>query len=219
MHVRAQSYDGVIFDLDGTLADTLHDIAAAMNHVLSAHQLPTHPIDAYRGFLGSGVGVLVERALPSGSEERHGELLAAFRERYLDQLIVETRAFPGIDELLADLDAAGVSLAVLSNKPQVPTARIVATLFPTVGFRAVYGQRPEIPRKPDPSAALAIASELDLPPARIAFVGDTAIDMETAVGAGMLPVAVSWGFRGIDELRRAGARHLLAHPSELVTLP
>lgn len=213
------AFDGVIFDLDGTLADTLHDIARAMNHALETHGLPIHAIEAYRHFLGSGLGVLVEHALPAGARSRKDELVAAFRARYIDHLLVETKPYPGIVELLAALQLRGAALAVLSNKPQLPTERIVAALFPDTHFAAVYGQRAEVPRKPDPSAAVEIAAAMSLPCDRVAFVGDTDIDVETALRAGMLPVAVSWGFRSREELLEAGAGHFIEQPKELMTLP
>jgi phosphoglycolate phosphatase len=209
------TFDAALFDLDGTLADTLADIAAAMNAVLTARDLPTHDHAAYRSMVGEGVAVLAARAAPGASVD----LVAAFRERYLAGLVVETRPFDGVTEALAALAASGKQLAVLSNKPHDATVHIVAQLFPTIAFAAVWGQRPELPRKPDPTAAVALAAVLHTPPARCAFVGDTAVDMETAVRAGMIGVGALWGYRERAELVAAGARHLCATPSELVTLP
>ena len=197
-----------LFDLDGTLLDSLHDIAVAMNHALATEGLPTHPLAAYRSFVGEGVRLLVSRAVPADRAEAHAAVLEHYRAHYAEHLLDHTRPFPGIPALLADLEAAGVRLAVLSNKPDAATRRLVEALLPQVSFGAVYGERTGVPRKPDPTAALAIAAELGVPPAACAFIGDTAVDMDTARAAGMLGVGVTWGFRDVEELQAHGARAL-----------
>jgi phosphoglycolate phosphatase len=212
------SIDTVIFDLDGTLADTLRDIADAMNDVLMAAGMPDHPYSTYPGFVGGGVKVLVERATPSDQQHRLDELREAFRERYFAQLILHTQAYAGIERLLDELTSRSITLAVLSNKPDAATRHIVRELFGSSRFASVHGQRDGIPKKPDPSAVLDMAQELGSAPARCAFVGDTAIDMTTATRAEMLPVGVLWGFRDRDELIGAGARHLLDEPADLLRL-
>lgn len=195
---------GVIFDLDGTLADSLADIASAMNRTLAAHRLPLHPVSAYRMFVGEGVRKLVERALPPGTEAMREALIAAYQADYAEHLLDETRLFPGIPELLDGLQAAGVPVAVLSNKPDVPTRRLVDALCSRWEFRAVVGERPGVPRKPDPASALALADGLGVAPGSIAFVGDTSVDMLTARAASMRPVGVLWGFRP-QEVLASGA--------------
>ncbi len=186
---------GVIFDLDGTLADSLADIASAMNRTLRAHGFPVHPVSAYRTFVGEGVRKLVERALPPGTEDVREAFVAAYQADYAENLLNETRLFPGIPEVLDRLQSASIPVAVLSNKPEEPTRRLVDTLCSRWEFRAVFGERPGVPRKPDPASALALADVLAAPPESVAFVGDTSVDMLTARAASMRPVGVLWGFR------------------------
>jgi len=186
---------GVIFDLDGTLADSLGDIASAMNRTLRAHGFPEHPVSAYRTFVGEGVRRLVARALPPGTEAAQERFLAAYQADYAEHLLDQTRLFPGIARVLDVLAAAGVPVGVLSNKPDAPTRRMVDALCGRWSFRAVVGERPGVPRKPDPASALALADALAAPPDRVALVGDTGVDMLTARAASMRPVGVLWGFR------------------------
>ena len=195
---------GVIFDLDGTLADSLADIASAMNRTLRAHGFPVHPVSAYRTFVGEGVRKLVERALPPGTEELREAFVAAYQADYAENLLNETRLFPGIPEVLDRLESARIPVAVLSNKPEEPTRRLVDALCSRWEFRAVFGERPGVPRKPDPAAALALADALAAPPGSVAFVGDTSVDMLTARAASMRPVCVLWGFRP-NEVLASGA--------------
>ena len=210
--------DAVIFDLDGTLADTLQDIAEAMNRALAARGMPQHPAATYRPLIGGGARDHAGKVLPkdAASQAQADDLLAAFRRDYVARPVVHTRPYAGMPELLAELARRGLPLAVLSNKPNAPTREIVATLFPNVRFAAVYGERPPLPRKPDPKTALLLAGELGVPAERCAFVGDTAVDMGTAIAAGMLPVGVLWGFRDLAELEASGARHVIAEPAELL---
>jgi len=208
----------LIFDLDGTLADTLRDIMDAMNHALAARGLPVHGPDAYRSFVGEGASQLVRNALPPGRDELVPELLAAYRAHYLAHLIVHTQPYPGIPELLSELQARGLPLAVLSNKPHELTTRVVAALFPGVPFAGVLGQRPDHPRKPDPAGALELCSALGHAPGDIALVGDTRTDMQTALAAGMIAIGVRWGFRDAPELTAHGAHHLIARPADLLAL-
>ena len=205
----------VLFDLDGTLVDTLQDIAHALNGALAAAGLPTWPLAEYRELVGEGARRLVEKALPADQQPRAEPLLRDFLRRYDEQLLVHTRPYPGVPELLEALSGRGLRLAVLSNKPHPLTVRVVEGLLPRARFAAVVGQREGVPRKPDPTAALRLADELGVPPAAWAYVGDTRTDMQTAVGAGMLPVGVLWGYRGREELLAAGARRLAATPDEL----
>ncbi|PTL83501.1 HAD family hydrolase [Vitiosangium sp. GDMCC 1.1324] len=211
MHLRA-----ALFDLDGTLLDSLHDIGAAMNHALATHGLPVHPLAAYRHFVGEGVRVLVSRAVPADQEALHEPVLAAYRAFYAEHMLDHTQPYPGIPEVLARLAGEGVKLAVLSNKPDAATRRLVAALLPDVRFGAVYGERAGVPRKPDPTAALGVAAELNVGPGDCAFVGDTAVDMETARAAGMYGVGVTWGFRDVEELQTHGARALARTSDELL---
>lgn len=207
----------VIFDLDGTLVDSLGDIADAANHALAQLGLPPHREEDYARFVGEGVDRLVEKVLGPGAAHRREELLAIFRPYYGAHMMDRSRPFPGIPEVLAELAARGVRLAVLSNKPEAATQRMVTALFPSAPFAIVAGDVPHLPRKPDPGRALAMAAELGVAPARCLFVGDTRIDVLTAAGAGMVPIGVSWGFRPRAELTEAGARVVIDHASELMS--
>jgi phosphoglycolate phosphatase len=193
----------VIFDLDGTLVDSLGDIAAAMNHALAGRGFPAHPVDAYRSFIGEGVRRLAERAMPPGTEEARPAVLAAYEAEYVRQLPGTSRLYPGIPALLQALSEADYPMAVLSNKPDAPTRRIADALLSAWSFRAVAGERPGTPRKPDPAGALVLARALERPPAEVVFVGDTLIDVTTARAAGMRPLGVLWGFRA-EEVAASG---------------
>ena len=208
----------VLFDLDGTLADTLGDIASSMNDALAAVGLPTHPPEAYRRFVGDGVLMLARRALGPGREVLAPDLVDAFRTLYAGRLVRATRPYPGIVPLLEDLRARELPLAVLSNKPHDATRAIVEALFGAETFTAVTGEQAGTPRKPDPTAALALARLLAVPPARCLLVGDSPVDIVTATRAGMVPVGVAWGFRSPDDLVEAGAEVVLAQPAELLRL-
>ncbi len=207
----------VLFDLDGTLVDSLLDIATLMNATLASHGLPTHPVDAYRRFVGRGITVLAERA-SEGSGADVAALVAELRARYRAAPVTRTRPYDGVAELLAALRARGLPLAVLSNKPHELSVAIVERLFATGTFALVLGQREDTPRKPDPSAALALAHTLGVAPERCAFVGDTDVDVITATRAGMLPVGVAWGFQRRDALVAAGAAHILERPEDFLVL-
>ena len=214
---------GVIFDLDGTLADSLRDIAEAANEVLEARGWPSFPLSVYRRAVGEGVHRLLERLaerLPEEVARLDGEdverLVRDFRARYEARMLRHTRPFDGVEALLSALAEREVPVAVLSNKPHEATLRVVQALFPGYGFRVVLGRRPEVPRKPDPAGAFEAAGALGLPPDDVVFVGDTPVDVHTARAAGMVPVGVAWGFREPEELRSAGAAAILGHPGDLL---
>lgn len=212
--------NAVIFDLDGTLLDTLEDIADAANSVLKEHGFPPHPTDAYRTFVGEGIRVLMTRALPSHRKDTATieGLVRAFRETYEAHWKNKTKPYTGIADMLDGLTASHLPLAVLSNKPDDFTKKCVAALLPRWTFRVVQGACSTIPNKPDPTGAQQIAATLALPPAEILYLGDTGTDMETAVNAGMFPVGALWGFRTGKELRSHGARLLIEHPQQLLSL-
>jgi len=207
--------DAVVFDLDGTLADTLEDIAAAMNYALARQGLPERPADEYRDLVGEGVRRLVERALPPDRPDLREIVLADLGTHYVAHMLDRTRPYPGVSEML---DALAIPAAVLSNKPQAATTWMVDRLFQGHRFAAVHGGRDDVPLKPDPAPLLAIVRELGVPVGRTAYVGDTRTDMETAVAAGAIPVGVEWGFRDRDELVEHGARAVVRTPAELLDL-
>ncbi len=216
----------VLFDLDGTLLDTLSDIASAMNAALAAHGLPTHPVDAYRLMVGSGADVLVRRALASGGEDARphpaddlvGSLLDRMKQEYAANTVSRTRPYPGIPKLMGELAELGLPLAVLSNKPDELVKPIVAAFFADDTFSVIRGLRDGFPRKPDPAGACAIASELGVKPRECVYLGDSDVDMQTARNAGMIAIGAGWGFRGRAELLRAGAARVIDDPGELTPL-
>jgi len=213
-------YKAIIFDLDGTLLNTLDDLGNAMNRVLSDMGFPIHAIDEYRSFIGDGVEKLIKRALP---EKNRNEVtvhtcIEAFLEDYKKNRNVNTRPYEGISELLDALKERGLKMAVLSNKPHDTTSLCVAELLPRWRFDAVLGHRDRTPHKPDPAGALEISKHLNIPPGEFLFLGDSGVDMETAIAAGMFPVGVLWGFRDAEELRKSGAQALISHPLEVLNL-
>lgn len=212
MTVRA-----VLFDLDGTLADTLEDISTAMNRALAAHGLPEHAPDAYRKMVGDGAAMLAHRAVLDRTD-LEAQVLEAYTRRYDQHIVDSTKPYPGVDEMLRALAARGVGAAVLSNKPDRATRDVVERLFGLARFVDVRGERAGAPRKPDPTVAIELARQLGLAPQDVAFVGDTSVDMRTACAAAMLPVGVLWGFRDEPELRAAGARVIVSQPSEILAL-
>ena len=207
----------VIFDLDGTLLDSLADIADSANSVLAANGLPTHPYDAYRFFVGEGVENMLQQAVPEGTpKDVFLGLLRQMKERYGNNWATKTHPYEGIQSLLATLAGRGIPLAVLSNKPHEITVATVKHFCPNCPFSAVIGSPAGGKAKPDPTLALQIAAEFSLPPESIAFMGDSKTDMQTATAAGMIPVGVLWGFRPESELLAHGARVVLRAPGELL---
>ena len=211
-------FEAVIFDLDGTLLDTLADIANSVNGVLVKRGLPQHEIDAYRDFVGEGVIHLITRALPVGERDDAtiSEVAEEYRRAYSRNWNVSSRPYHGVIGMLQDLAARDVKLSVLSNKPDDFTKQCVAELLPDCTFDVVMGHHSGIPRKPDPAGAIQLAQELGVPPDHMLFVGDSGTDMKTAVGAGIFPLGVLWGFRSQEELQDNGAKLLIKHPNELV---
>ena len=213
-------FDAILFDLDGTLLDTLADIADSMNAVLSSLGFPTHEADEYRYLVGDGVETLSRRALPDGSrsDELVQKCIGLMGVEYSRRWGKATRPYEGIPEFLGLLEARGIKRAVLSNKPDEFTKLMVEHYFRGSSFHAVRGARPSVPKKPDPFAALEIARGLDVLPSRTMFLGDTDTDMRTACNAGMYAVGVLWGFRGAEELLKNGARELVSRPDEVLGL-
>ena len=206
----------VLFDLDGTLTNTLEDIADAMNRSLRLHGLPEWPLDAYRYLVGDGAKKLAERAV----RDRQKLALSVQQEYqayYQEHTRVKTQPYDGVPEMLRALQDKGLKLAVFSNKPDADTKNVVAHFFPDIPWAAVRGQVEGIPVKPDPTGALAVAEALQIPPAEFLYLGDTATDMHCAVNAGMLPIGALWGFRTAEELQSSGARQLVQHPMDVLS--
>jgi len=195
---------GLIFDLDGTLVDSLPGIAASLNRALAKLDRSPHSVAKVRSFVGDGSRVLCQRALGgTGSEEEVDALESAFKADYAITWKEGTTVFPGILELLRDLATAGHFLAVLSNKPHPFTEKIVALLFPDVPFARVLGQHPGLPCKPDPAGALEIATASGLPAEAFTVIGDSTMDLETARRANMRSIGVTWGYQDAQVLKGA----------------
>jgi phosphoglycolate phosphatase len=209
----------VIFDLDGTLVHTIEDIAAAANVMFEQNGLSSHGVDYYLKWIGSGAVRFIELAL--GKEVEHAQLMeyvAQFKQIYSQNLNNLSRLYSGIPELLDQLAGSGVKLSLLSNKPHPMTLQVAAHYLAEWPFYPVFGQREEVPRKPDPAAALEIAAMLDMEPGQFLFVGDSENDILTAVAAGMLPVGVTWGYGDPDITHVEGPAWTIRHPSDLLDL-
>lgn len=208
-------YTCVIFDLDGTLLDTLADLAAAGNHALDALGLPTHGTEAYKTFIGNGIPNLIRRMLPAGSDDAlQSEALRLFSDYYATHHSDRTKPYEGIPALLETLQARGVRTAVVSNKAHVFSVELIRRFFgETVG--PVYGTGNDLPRKPDPAAVFRVMEELGVQPPETLYVGDSDVDMLTARNAGLDACGVLWGFRPERVLAESGARYLAKDAGEL----
>lgn len=214
------TYRAALFDLDGTLLDTLQDLGDSMNEVLRQRGHPVHPVDAYRYFVGEGASHLVARAFPEGYRDdatvRAG--LADYRRVYEQRWNRTTRPYDGIPEMLDALHARGLTLGILSNKPHGMTIKCVEGFLSRWPFACVLGQRDTVARKPDPAGAREAAQVMKVSPAEVLYLGDTATDMDTARAAGMFAVGATWGFRPESELRAHGAHAIVHHPDEVLEL-
>jgi phosphoglycolate phosphatase len=224
-------FKAVLFDLDGTILNTLVDLADAMNASLAHFGYPPHPVEAYKYFIGDAVETEAKRALPAsalaageaGPESARDietiKKVAALSEQIYDKCWHKnTKPYPGIPELLSNLASRGLLMAVLSNKPDHFTKIMVEKLFPRGRFEIVRGALPDVPIKPDPTSALQIAKGLCIPPEQFLYIGDTNTDMKTAVNAGMFPLGVLWGYRTADELLAAGAKALVNNPADVLEI-
>ena len=213
-------FKAVVFDLDGTLLDTLSDIASSCNEALATLGFPGHAVEDYRGFIGDGIRTLVARTLPEPKrdDETVTRCLALAKDAYGRRWNELTQPYPGIVELLDELSQRGIILAVLSNKPDDLTKSCIAQFFPAYNFAAVLGEQPGVPAKPNPSGALIICGTLSLRPSEILYLGDSAVDMETAHASGMFAVGALWGFRTQEELETSGAQVIVSHPSEVLDI-
>lgn len=212
-------YKAVIFDLDGTLINSLEDLADSANLMLNSYDFPQHTLEEYRYFVGNGSRKLIERSLPAekaASAEFVDKALAKYKEIYEGRILEKTRSYKGILEMLDELHERNIPMGICTNKHMEAAEMIVKILFKPEIFQEVIGDRKGYPRKPDPTTVLEIAEKLGTKPEETAYLGDSSVDMQTAVNAGFLPVGVLWGFRGRDELIEHGAKVLLAHPAELL---
>lgn len=201
----------IIFDLDGTLLDTVADLAVSTNYALSQFNFPTHEISAYKLFIGNGINNLFERALPKGEKtaENIWEIRKHFLEYYGAHSTELTVPFPGISELLQKLQSAGFKLAVASNKYQEGTETLIQRFFPEIEFTAVFGQREGIPVKPDPTIVHDIIAIAKVSASEVLYVGDSGVDMQTANNSGVDAVGVTWGFRPKAELEAFRPKYMI----------
>jgi phosphoglycolate phosphatase len=210
----------VLFDLDGTLLDTLEDIANSMNAALEKFGFPTHPVEKYKQFVGWGVGELARRSLPDGffDEARVKNLSVLMGDEYSSRWGDATRPYPGVKRMLDGLTVAGLPLAILSNKPDSFTQLLCRRFLNAWNFEIILGASDQFPRKPDPTAALEIAANMKVEPGNFIYLGDSGTDMMTAVAAGMYPAGALWGFRDAGELQESGARVLLKRPEDMLAV-
>ena len=213
------NYKAVIFDLDGTLIDSIADLADSANDMLSSFGFPQHALDEYRYFVGNGPRKLMERCLPQEQAADPAfvdQALARYDHCYSSRLLNKTKPYEGILPMLEALQKKNIPLAICTNKQQFAADAIVGKLFPAGMFRENIGDQEGMPRKPDPTKVLRIVKDFGVAPEETAYLGDSSTDMETARNAGFLPIGVTWGFRPREELLATGAKILLEHPMELL---
>ena len=211
-------YEAAIFDLDGTLVNSLDDLADSANAVLHRHGFPVHDVEAYRYFVGNGSRKLIERILPADhavDEEFVRDFLAEYKEQYAANLLHKTKPYAGIMEMLEELRRRRIPMAVCTNKHQSAAEVIMEALFPRDMFCEIIGDQDGLPCKPDPRKVLHIMKNMGVAGNRTLYFGDTSVDMDTARNAGTFAVGVLWGFRPPEELSEHGADILLKHPMEL----
>ncbi|MGC9454782.1 MAG: HAD family hydrolase [Phycisphaerae bacterium] len=213
-------FAAVLFDLDGTLLDTIEDLTDSMNAALGAMGFAPRSVEQCKHFVGDGMRKFAERALPEDArdDDTVGRLTERMRSEYSARWSARTQPYEGVPELLGELARRRLAMAVLSNKPDDMTRQMVRAMLPAAPFAEVRGATDDVPKKPDPTAALGIARRLDTHPEQFLYVGDTATDMRTATAAGMSPVGALWGFRDAEELTESGAETLISHPGELLNL-
>ena len=212
------TYSTYIFDLDGTLLDTLGDLAASVNFALREHGMPEHSIDDVRSFVGNGVRLLMERAIPDGADNPDFEAtFATFRQHYMAHSLDTTRPYDGVPEALRELRNRGCQLAVVSNKMMAATQELIRHFFPDTIAVAIGEHEAEgIRKKPAPDTVFAALRELGVGQEGAVYVGDSDVDIRTAENAGLPCISVLWGFRDKDFLIKHGAKTLISAPSELL---
>ncbi len=221
MTAIAKKFDAVLFDADGTLLDTLDDLADCMNSVLRHFGYPTHENEKYKYFVGDGMENLAKRSVPDSLRSDPAVIakcVEMMRAAYDKGWRNKSRPYPGIAQMLDGLAGRGIKMAILSNKPDHFMQIMAKELLPAWQFDVVMGERPPTPRKPDPTSAIQIAGQLGIKPENFLYLGDTATDMLTAAGAGMFAVGALWGFRTAGELVAAGAKKLISSPPEMLEL-
>lgn len=210
----------VIFDLDGTLVNTLTDLTECVNYALGKCNYPQHSFDEYRYFVGNGINKLIERALPEANRdvETIMHVKAIFVEYYMQHKTDKSYVYPGIDDLLSSLQDKGIMLAVASNKYHEATLEMIAHYFPTINFAKVLGQRDGVPTKPHPQIVEEILEATGICKEDVLYVGDSGVDMTTAANAGVDSVGVDWGLRTVEELKANNATYIISNPAEILDI-
>jgi len=209
----------LIFDLDGTLLNSLVDIMDSVNIVLTEYNLPTHSLDEYKMFIGNGIEVLAKKALQEKlNDNEFDNFLKKVKKIYSQRQILKTQPYDGIRDMLKTLNAKQIKTAILSNKPNEFTQQVVSHFFTDIKFDIILGSRVNVPRKPNPQAVFEILGQLNLKKNQAFFVGDTSTDMQTGKNAGLKTIGVSWGFRSVQELKQNGADFIVNKPSEILEL-
>lgn len=209
-------YKAVIFDLDGTLLNTLDDLADSANHILSELSLPTHDYESYKYFIGNGIPKLIERCLPADKQELHSEALSMFSEYYALHSKDKTAPYNDIKELLQNLSKKGLKLGVITNKAHDIAVKVVEDYFGKAIFGCIRGLDSSIKAKPDPVGALSVAEKLGVSPSEVLYIGDSGVDMQTAKNSGFTALGVLWGFRQKSELIENGAEHIAEKPLDIL---
>lgn len=212
-------FKAAIFDMDGTLVNTLEDIFDGVNEMLAHYNFPLRTIDEVRNFVGNGAKKLIERSLPkekSADENFLQEALKYYDGCYSRHALNKTKPYDGIMEFLTELNEKNIPLAICTNKQKFAAVKIAGKILSPIKFFEIVGDEPGKPRKPDPTRALEIAKNMGVEPAEVAYFGDTAVDMETARNAGFFAVGVSWGFRPRSELEESGAKIIIDNPKNLL---
>ncbi len=213
----------VFFDLDGTLLNSLDDLGSACNHVLAAHNLPTHPLAAYARMVGNGFETLVSRAVPQNpplapDKGLLQELVAEARSYYAANMAIHSLPYPGVPAMLTELAESGLSLGVYTNKPDEMSKVLIEHYFPQIPFCHVQGARHDLPLKPDPTVLNQILASLGLEKAHCAYVGDSDVDMLTAKNCAIAGIGAAWGFRGAEELAASGATAIALNVPEVLEI-
>jgi phosphoglycolate phosphatase len=211
------TYKAVIFDLDGTLVNSLEDLADAVNFALTCFKQPVHSVESIKAMIGDGTRIFISRALPADKQDLIEQTLVKMREKYIEICLNKTRPYDGMREVLDELRKRGIKMAVLTNKDQKMSEKVVKHFFDGY-FQILMGTIDAVPLKPDPKAVLKMLKELDVKPSKALFVGDSNIDIKTAKAAGIIGIGVNWGFRSEEELKRAGADFIINTPKELLNI-
>ena len=210
----------IIFDLDGTLLDTVADLAASTNYALNLCGFPVHESEAYKLYVGKGINNLFERVLPDGEKtpENIFQIRQHFLKHYGEHNVDLTGPYPGITDLLLNLQKAGINLAVASNKYQKATEKLIHHFFSEINFVAVFGQRENVPTKPDPTIVHDILALARVEKRHVLYIGDSGVDMQTALNSGVEAVGVTWGFRLRAEMEEFSPKYIVDSPSEILTI-